>query len=226
MHMHMPPLRRRKQRAMTGTPKLRARIQALGCRGKLSQATSTASRPPRSPDDGADPPKHARRQSKLPPTPVDTLRPPEPPQPTVFFQLRRRKSRRHLVLLAQHKRQGREARDPTPTRSRRAAVTSMGPVLDQEQSQVPGGLSPTWASSVTPLWRNSPAACTNTGGASTGPLAPDAPATPQTRGARERGRRIVSGPRAPRRTERRLGHDVEGGGKLCVYCTLLEYWYC
>ena len=35
--------------------------------------------------------------------------------------------------------------------------------------------------------------CTNTGGESTGPVAPDAPATPQTRGARERGRRIVSG---------------------------------
>ena len=146
---------------MTGTPKLRARIQAPGCRGKLSQATSTASRPPRSPDDGADPPKHARRLSKLPPTPVDTLRQPEPPQPDGLLPAAA--TPKAATTCSPSPAQVVEHGIRTPTRLRRAAATPMGPVLEQELSWVPGALTATWASSLTPRWRNRPAAARHRG---------------------------------------------------------------
>ena len=42
-------------------------------------------KPPRSSDASTDTPEHARRQGQLPPSPIDALRPPEPPQQLVSF---------------------------------------------------------------------------------------------------------------------------------------------
>ena len=200
MYMRMPPLRRRQQRAVSGTPKLRARIQAPGCRGRLSQATSTASRPPRSPDDGANPPKHARRLSKLPPTPVDTLRQPEPPQPDGLLPAAA--TPKAATTCSPSPAQVVKHGIRTPTRLRRAAATPMGPVLEQELSWVPGALTATWASSLTPLWRNRPAAARTPGANRPAPSLPTLQRRHRPAGHANVAGGSCLGPRAPRRTER------------------------
>ena len=199
---------------MAGTPKVRARIQALGCRGKLSQATSTASRPPRSPEDGADQPEHARRQSKLPPTPIDTPRPPEPPQPAVFSKLWRRKRRRHLVLLAQRRScstgfdpnevtsSSRNPDGPCPrTRTiagARGAHPHLGFQLDATVAEQPPPARAPGANRPTPPLQTHRGRHRPTGHASVA-----------GRSCRSRGRRG--------RQSGRPGHDVVWGGKLSLH---------
>ena len=126
---HCASLRRRKQRAMTGTPKVRARIQALGCRGKLlyhrlltqprslREAPKTAPIRPGMPAGGAN---YRPRQLTRPARPSHRSR-------RSSSSCCGAKRRRQLVLLAQHRR---ESRDSTPTTLRRAAVTPLGPVLE------------------------------------------------------------------------------------------------
>ena len=88
-----------------------------------------------------------------------------------------------------------------------------GPSSRIELSMVPGGLTPTWASSMTPLERDRPAADVRRGRIAS-PVAPDAQAPPQTHKTRERGQQVVLGPWVPGGTERRLGRDVARRGKL------------
>ena len=115
------------------------------------------------------------------------------------------------VLLAKH---GREARHSYPCRSRRASANKMGPVLEQELLVEPGALSATWASCITPQERNKTSRRRAPRASRQPRVAPDSQAPPQTHRARERGRRVVSGPWAPGGTERRRGRDVARGGAV------------
>ena len=109
---------------------------------------------------------------------------------------------------------GREARDSTPKEVTSSRRNPEGPCPRTRTIVSARGAHPHLGFQCNATVAEQTSRRSNTGGESTGPVAPDAPATPQTRGARERGRRIVSGPRAPRRTERRVGHDVGWGGKV------------
>ena len=83
MHMPLPTIRRRKQRLVTGTLEVRARVQALGCKAIYHRQLSPASEPLRSSGASTGTPKRSRQQGKRPPSPIDELRPLEPPQQLV-----------------------------------------------------------------------------------------------------------------------------------------------
>ena len=103
---------------------------STGMQDYLSQATSTASEPRRSPGAARARPSTPASEGQRPPSPIDALRPLEPPQLPASLSSGGVEGG-DSILSPQR---GREARDATPQSSCRASMNSMGPVLEQELS--------------------------------------------------------------------------------------------
>ena len=86
-HAHAPTTPTTTQAATSDRhPQSEGSRPGTGMQGYLPQATIAASKPLRSSDASAGTPKHARRQQhNRPPSPINALRPPEPPQQLVSY---------------------------------------------------------------------------------------------------------------------------------------------